>query len=60
MSEDWQSWAKDLLLGIEYCGLARNYASWLMWQNPKLPRFASVFWRSKKDPGAMVKRERSE
>ena len=32
MSEDWQSWAKDLLLGIEYYGLARNYAR-LMWQN---------------------------
>ena len=49
----WESWAVDPI-SRGYCGLDKRYAK-LMWQNPKQPRFASVYWRTTRDPGAVVK-----
>ena len=37
----WESWAVDPI-SRGYCGLDKRYAK-LMWQNPKQPRFASVY-----------------
>ena len=55
MHDAWESWAVDLLCK-GYSGLGTRYANFLlMWQNLKQPRFASVYWRTRRDPGAVVK-----